>query len=69
MKSICQIPQRPMDAYQAANLMLGLKSDDLAYNDSRFAAMAVTAMREAGWRFIGYNECGEEVHSPPIMED
>lgn len=64
-KSIGQIEQIPMDCWQAANLMHGLRPGDAHYNDSALATSAANEMRASGWKFQEYNEWGEEVHVPP----
>lgn len=50
--------ETPMDCYQVAELLFGVA-------DSKTASMAAEEMRKAGWSFLEYNECGEEVWQPP----
>lgn len=67
-KTISQIEQKPLDAWQAANLMHSLKPGAESYNDSSLAGPAAAEMKEAGWKFHTYSDWGDEVHVPPGWE-
>lgn len=61
MKTIHEIPQVPMDCYEVANALHGLKPGDEGYNDSGLATQAAQEMKTAGWKFQTYNDYGQEV--------
>ena len=56
---------RTMDCYQLANLTLGLRPGSENFNDPDLATIAAQFMHDEGWTFAGYNEWGEEIHTPP----
>ncbi len=65
-KTIDEIQQIPMDGYQVANQMRGLKPGDEGYNDSWLATEAYREMRFAGWKFSAYHfDFGTEIWAPP----
>ena len=64
-KLISEITKEPLDFYQAANAMRGLKPDDEGYNNPDLATEAAAEMDVAGWRFWTYSKQGDEVHIPP----
>lgn len=65
-KSIDEIQQVPMDGYQVANQMRGLKLGDEGYNDSWLATEAYREMKQAGWKFSAYHfDFGTEIWAPP----
>lgn len=69
MKSLSEIAHlAPIDGYQAANAMLGLKPGDERWNDSQEAAIAYLLFEQAGWQFAGYNEYGQELFAPAATE-
>lgn len=63
-KSINEIPQVPMNCFQAANAMRGLKPGDEHHNNVFFASDAEKEMKKAGWRVVGENAYGG-VYTPP----
>lgn len=63
-KSINEIPQTPMNCFQAANAMRNLKPGDEHYNSVSFAGDAEKEMREADWKLVGENAYGG-VYTPP----
>lgn len=54
-----------MDCYELANETLGLRPGSENYNDPGLATITAQFMRDEGWIFVGYNEWGEEIHTPP----
>jgi hypothetical protein len=63
MKTIDQIPQRPMDAWQVADHLFGKEA---VAKNHLLASKAAEEMRKAGWIFLEYDPLyGEEVWGPP----
>lgn len=62
IKTIDQIPQIEMDAWQAAEHMFGKDALDANH---LLAGEAYQQMVGAGWEFVDYNDYGEEVWEPP----
>lgn len=65
-----QIPQYPMDAWQASEYLFGQEALDADRSlASQAAWQAALQMEEAGWTFLEYNEYGDEVWEPPPNRD
>lgn len=47
------LPVEGADCYQVAN------------ERGVTPAQAAQQMKDEGWEFVGYNDCGEEVYTPP----
>lgn len=63
IKSILEIPQQPMDAWQVASHLFGQEAVD---QDRLLAGKAAQQMRAEGWTFAEYDpETGEEIWQPP----
>lgn len=63
LKSMSQIPQYPMDAWQVAAYLFGQAAID---ENHLLASTAASQMEEAGWTFMEYDDThGEEVWEPP----
>lgn len=66
IKSISEIPQQPMDAWQAAIHLFGQEAVD---QDHLLAGEAARQMKAGGWAFVEYDqETGEEIWQPPSDE-
>ena len=58
----------PIDCYQAANMMFGVKPGDEKYNKPQLAQRAAKEMVAACWKFQGYNDYGESLYLPPKLK-
>jgi hypothetical protein len=63
LKTIEEIPQYPMDAWQVAVYLYGQSALDLNHS---LASKAASKMEKAGWTFSHYDDTyGEEIYDPP----
>lgn len=64
IKSIAEIPQIPMDAWQVATHLFGQEE---VQQHHLLASKAAGQMKKAGWTFLEYDPVsGEEIWKPPI---
>jgi len=61
IKSISQIPQIPMTAWTCAEFLYGKEALDANH---LLASEAYQQMESAGWKFLDYDENGDELFSP-----
>jgi hypothetical protein len=62
LKTIKEIPQYSMDAWEVADYLFGKEA---VMSNHLLASKAARQMKAAGWKFSHYNDFGEEVHEPP----